>query len=146
MRAARAQYALARASVYPNIGVTASADFLRSRPLGNTQDFSLLLGAQDFELDVFGRLRSLSQRARELYFGSQSQAQAVRLSLISDTARAWLGLCANRALLDIARQTEQTASEFVRLTQSRFEGGIASELDVRQAETVLAQARADVAS
>jgi multidrug efflux system outer membrane protein len=88
----------------------------------------------------------LSHRARELYFGSQAQAQAVRLSLISDTARAWLGLCANRSLLDIARQTEDTASEFVRLTQSRFEGGIASELDVRQAETVLAQARSDVAS
>jgi multidrug efflux system outer membrane protein len=146
VHAARASYALARANVYPNIGLTASADFMRSRQLGATQDFNLLLGAGDFELDVFGRLRSLSHRARELYIGSQAQLQAVRLTLIGDTARAWLSLCANRALLEISQQTEAGADEFVRLTQSRFEGGIASELDVRQAETVLAQARSDVAS
>lgn len=145
MKAARAQYAFARAGVYPSLGVVAGVD-LRRREGDNIHDFSLLAGAESFELDVFGRLRSLSKRARELYFSSQSQVQAVRLSLISDTARAWLNLCANRSLLDIARQTQQSASELVRLTQSRFEGGIASELDVRQAETVLAQARSDVAA
>jgi multidrug efflux system outer membrane protein len=115
----------------------------QGRPL---HDYSLLVGAESFEVDVFGRLRSLSNRARELYFSSQAQVHAVRLSLVSETARAWLNLCANRSLLDIARQTQESAGEFVRLTQSRFEGGIASELDVRQAETVLAQARSDVAA
>jgi outer membrane protein, multidrug efflux system len=146
MQAARAQYDFARASVYPQIGVTAGADLGSMRQGRALHDYSLLAGTDSFELDVFGRLRSLSHRARELYFGSQSQVQAVRLSLISDTARGWLNLCANRALLDIARQTQESTTEFVRLTQSRFEGGIASELDVRQAETVLAQARADVAN
>jgi multidrug efflux system outer membrane protein len=146
MRAARAQHAFARAQVWPNIGISAGADLGTMRQGRPLHDYSLLVGAEAFEIDVFGRLRSLSNRARELYFSSQAQAQAVRLSLISETARAWLTLCANRSLLEIARQTQEGSAEFVRLTRSRFEGGIASELDVRQAETVLAQARSDVAS
>ena len=146
LRAARAQHALARAQVWPNIGVTAGADLGTMRQGRPLHDFSLLTGTEAFELDVFGRLRSLSHRAQELYFSTRSQVHAVRLSLITETARAWLAVSANRSLLDIARQTEQSASEFVRLTRSRFEGGIASELDVRQAETVLAQARSDVAT
>lgn len=146
MRAARAQYAFARAQVWPQIGVTAGADLGTMRQGRPLHDYSLLVGAESFEIDVFGRLRNLSQRARELYFSSQAQVQAVRLSLISETARAWLLLCANRSLLEIARQTQASASELVRLTQSRLEGGIASELDVRQSETILAQARSDVAS
>jgi outer membrane protein, multidrug efflux system len=143
MRMARAQYDLARASVWPTIGVTAGAN-LTSYQGRALPAYNLLAGTEGFEIDVFGRLRSLSHRARELYFSSQEQVHAVRLGLISDTARTWLALCSNRALLDIARQTEAGASELVRLTQSRFEGGIASELDVRQAETILATARADV--
>ena len=146
MRAARAQHAFARAQVWPNIGLTAGADLGTMRQGRPLHDYSLLVGAEAFEIDVFGRLRSLSQRARELYFSSQSQVHAVRLSLVSETARAWLTLCASRSLLEIARQTSDSADEFVRLTRSRFEGGVASELDVRQAETVLAQARSDVAS
>lgn len=146
MRAARAQHAFARAQVWPNIGVTAGADLGTMRQGRPLHDYSLLVGAEAFEIDIFGRLRSLSNRARELYFSSQSQMHAVRLSLISETARAWLTLCANRSLLEIARQTQEGSSELVRLTRSRFEGGIASELDVRQAETVLAQARSDVAA
>jgi multidrug efflux system outer membrane protein len=146
MRAARAQHAFARAQIWPNIGLSAGADLGTMRQGRPLHDYSLLVGAEAFEIDVFGRLRSLSNRARELYFSSRAQVHAVRLALISETARAWLTLCASHSLLEIARQTQESASEFVRLTQSRFEGGIASELDVRQAETVLAQARSDVAS
>ena len=68
------------------LGVTASADFMRSRQLGTSQDFNLLLGAENFELDVFGRLRSLSHRARELYFGSQAQAASTVVPSAASTA------------------------------------------------------------
>ncbi|HTU63148.1 MAG TPA: hypothetical protein VMF89_32030, partial [Polyangiales bacterium] len=70
MRAARAQHAFARAQVWPNIGVTAAADLGTMRQGRPLHDYSLLVGAEAFEIDVFGRLRSLSNRARELYFSS----------------------------------------------------------------------------
>jgi multidrug efflux system outer membrane protein len=70
----------------------------------------------------------------------------VRITLIADTATAWLNVAAQASLLAIARQTEQSASESVRVTESRLSGGVSSELDVRQAQTILAQARSDVAS
>jgi multidrug efflux system outer membrane protein len=82
----------------------------------------------------------------ETYLASQAGARAVRLSLIAETASAWLEVAAQRSLLAIAEQTESSARESVKVTQSRFSGGVASELDVRQSETVLAQARSDVAS
>ncbi|MET0389669.1 MAG: efflux transporter outer membrane subunit, partial [Polyangiales bacterium] len=93
-----------------------------------------------------GRIRSASHAAQENYFASQSGARAVRLTLIADTASAWLNIAAQRSLLAIARQTEESAAESVRVTQSRMSGGVASELDVRQAETILAQAKSDVAA
>ena len=147
VRSARASYALSRSRMYPTVVATTGATVVGTRSAGIGQhDFDLLLGASDFELDVFGRLASLSRAARERYLASRAGAQAVRLSVISETARAWLAVCSERSLLAIARQTEQSASASVEVTRSRFSGGVASELDVRQAETILAQARSDVAA
>jgi len=143
---ARAEYALARANVLPRVALNADV-YVRGNLAGNVaQQHALQLGTTDFELDVFGRLRSLSHAALERYLASQAGARAVRLSLIAGAASAWLTVSAQRSLLTIAEQTEQNARESVNVTQSRFAGGVASELDVRQAETVLAQARSDVAT
>ena len=146
VQSARAAYALARARTFPSLGVSADANLAGTRSSGVfLHEYGLMLGASEFELDVFGRLRSLSHAARERYLASRAGAEAVRLSLISETARAWLAICTERNLLAIARQTEESASASVDVTRSRFSGGVASELDVRQAETILAQARSDVA-
>lgn len=146
VRSARAEYALARSRMYPSVGVTAGADLVATRRDGWQQhDLGLLLGATDWEIDVFGRLQSLSRAAQERYLASRAGMDAVRMSVISETARAWLAVCTERSLLAIARQTEASASASADVTRSRFEGGVSSELDVRQAETILAQARSDVA-
>jgi multidrug efflux system outer membrane protein len=145
--AARAQYRLARAGLAPQIAVSADASlFLNLKGDVTDQLYQFGLGATNYEIDLFGRIRSLSHAAQENYFASQAGARALRLILVADTASAWLNMAAQRNLLAIAKQTEESASESVRVTQSRLSGGVASELDVRQAETIMAQARSDVAA
>ncbi|HEX4352253.1 MAG TPA: efflux transporter outer membrane subunit [Polyangiales bacterium] len=143
---ARAEYALARANILPTVSLSAGAALGGNLKREVTQDYSLELGTTNFEIDLFGRLRSLSHAALEQYLASEAGARAVRLTLIADVAEAWLNIAAQRSLLSIAEQTEISANESVSVTRSRLEGGVASELDVRQAETILAQARSDVAS
>lgn len=144
---ARAQYALARAGMYPTIALTADASVRENlRAKLGPQLYELQVGTTAYEIDLFGRLRSQSHAAREAYFASVAGARAVRITLIADTATAWLNVAAQASLLAIARQTEVSAGESVRVTESRLSGGVSSELDVRQAQTILAQARSDVAS
>jgi multidrug efflux system outer membrane protein len=144
--AARAQYGLARAAIWPSIGAGAGATLINTVDTKLSQYFELGIGTTAFELDVFGKQRSLAHAAQENYLATREGARMLRLTLISDTAAAWLNLAAQHSLLAIAQDTERNADESVRLTQSRFEGGVASELDVRQAETILAQARSDVSA
>ncbi len=98
-----------------------------------------------FELDLFGRLRSLSHAQLERYFATEAAARSTRLTLVADIADAWLNYAADSSLLLIARQTAANAEKSVRLTRARLEGGIAPRTDLRQAEQVLTAAQADLA-
>lgn len=102
-------------------------------------------GTTAFELDLFGRVRSLNDAALQEYLATQSAARAVRLTLAAEVASVYLGAAANRSLLAIARDTATAAERRVTLTRARLQGGIAPRSDLRQAETVLAQAQSDVA-
>ena len=108
--------------------------------------FSAQLGVTAFELDLFGRIRSLNAAALARYFGQEAAARATRLSLVGDIASAWLTYASDRSLLLIAQQTAASAEQSVRLTRARLEGGIAPRTDLRQAEQVLETARSDAAA
>lgn len=95
---------------------------------------------------MFGRIRGLNAVARGQLMASQSAARAARLSLIANLANAWLTYAADRSLLDLARQTAQSARQSVDLTRRRVEGGIAPLADQRKAELTLAAAQADIAA
>ena len=110
---------------------------------GVTESYSAEIGLSAFEIDLFGRLRSLSNAALQQYLGTQAAVRAARLSLVAETANAYLTLATDRSLLAIAIDTERSASRSVALTGARLTGGVAPRTDLRQAETVLAQARAD---
>ena len=105
--------------------------------------YSANIGLSAFEIDLFGRLRSLSKAAFQDYLASEEAARAVRLSLVAETASAYLTLAADRSLLAIAVDTENVATRSVDLTRLRLQGGVAPRTDLRQAETVLLQARSD---
>ena len=143
--AAREQYRIQRANRLPtvnaNAGVTATGD----RDKAISANYQAGLSVPSFELDLFGRLRSLSHAQLERYFATEAAARSTRLALVSDIADAWLTHAADTSLLLIARQTAANAEKSVRLTRARLEGGIAPRTDLRQAEEVLTNAQADLA-
>ena len=149
--AARAQFDVQKSELVPD--VTGSANLSRSDSGTGTgtgtatrSNAALQVGVAGYELDLFGRLRSLGDAARSRYLGSVSAAQAVKLMLIADIADAWLAYGADSTLLALARQTAAAAQESVTLTQARYQGGIAPRNDLRQAEIVLTTAQTDIAN
>ncbi|MES2270831.1 MAG: efflux transporter outer membrane subunit [Pseudomonadota bacterium] len=152
---ARAQYRVNRANILPQINTSAGytySDNATNRNTGGNTGFSNSgsrytadVGTTAFELDLFGRLRSLSDAALQRYFGTEAAARSTRLTLVGDIADAWLTYAADQSLLKIAQDTAASAERSVKLTRLRLEGGIAPRTDVRQAEQVLATAQADLA-
>ncbi len=110
---------------------------------GRTTSYELQAGVTAFELDLFGRLRSLSRAAFQDYLATDATARAARLTLVAEVATAYLTLATDRSLLAIAIDTEASAARSVALTDARLKGGIAPRSDLAQAQTVLAQARID---
>jgi multidrug efflux system outer membrane protein len=107
--------------------------------------FSAQVGVTAFELDLFGRVRSLSRAALDRYFATEAAARATRLTLVGDIAEAWLNYASDRSLLKVAQDTATSAQVSVRLTRARLEGGISPRTDLRQAEQILETANADLA-
>ncbi|WP_439815901.1 efflux transporter outer membrane subunit [Zavarzinia sp. CC-PAN008] len=148
--AARARYRVQDSNRLPDVRGGADGAY-QITPSGpgreiESRSYSVSVGFSAFELDLFGRLKSLSNQALQSYFATEWAARATRISLLAETARAYLTLAADRDLLRIAGETLASAQTSLDLTQRRFEGEVASELDVVQARTILEQARADVAA
>lgn len=139
---ARGQYRIQRADQLPHLNSTASASEDHV-PGDTTRDHQAGLELPAFEIDLFGRLRSLSHAAQEQYLATDAGARMVRLTLVGDMANAWLALATDRSLLAIADETEASARKTVELTQARLTGGVAPRTDLSQAQTVLDQALAD---
>lgn len=113
---------------------------------GTRDVFSAELGVTAFEVDLFGKVRSLARAQLQLYFGTEAAARAARLSLVANVANAYLTLASDRSLLAIAIDTEKSAQHSVDLTRARLNGGVAPRTDLRQAEFVLDQAQVDRAN
>ena len=152
--AAREQYRIQRASQFPTLDASAGATVSGSRSNGSSgsnsssgvsADYTAGLSVPSFELDLFGRLRSLTHVQLEHYFATEAGARATRLTLVGDIATAWLTHAADESLLKIAEQTAASAQKSVQLTRLRLNGGIAPRTDLRQAEQILDQAQADLA-
>ena len=151
---ARAQYRIQRADLFPTIEASVSGTASKGATTSGsttgssdeTRSYRATAGLSSYEIDLFGRVRSLSKAAQESYFATGEAARATRISLIGETASAWLTLAADRSQLQLAQSTRDNAKRSMDLTQSRKDAGVASRLDVRSAETIFRQASADVAS
>lgn len=111
---------------------------------GVSDSYALDVGVSSFELDLFGRVRSLSNAALAEYFATEAGVRTARLTLVSEVASAYITYATDRSLLAIARATEASAAQSVRITTLRLRGGIAPRTDLRQAQSILLTARADV--
>jgi outer membrane protein, multidrug efflux system len=151
IRAAREQYRIQRADRLPEVVAGAGATVSdgqsgsASAGSGTRTRFTADAGITGFELDLFGRVASLTRAEQNRYFATEAGARATWLTLVGDIADAWLRYAADASLLKIAQDTASNAENSVRLTRARLEGGIAPRTDLRQAEQVLEGARADLA-
>jgi multidrug efflux system outer membrane protein len=143
--AARAQYRIQQAQLLPQIAVSAGASASQAGPGGVAQNYSAAAAIPSFELDLFGRVRSLTHAQLDRYFATEAAARATRLALVGDVASGWLSYGADASLLQIARDTVASGEKTVRLTQARRAGGVAPKTDLLQAEQILEAARADEA-
>ena len=149
---ARAQYRVQRADLFPSVNASGTATY-SEQPLvqfGQTQRlnndvYQAQVGISAWEIDLFGRVRNLSKAALEQFFATDENRKAAQTSLVAETANAWLVMAADQERLRIARELEGAFGKTLTLTKARFERGIASELEVRQAQTSYDQARSDIA-
>jgi len=141
---ARALYRIERADRVPSVGATA-AMVRTGGDAPTTESFTAGVGITEFELDLFGRVRSLSQAALQQYFAQEETRRSAQLTLIAEVANAYLALAADQEQLRIVQLTLTTREEFHALTQKRYEFGAVSALDVSQSRTQVEAARADVA-
>lgn len=149
---ARALYGIARADRLPAAGVSAEATARRSsdRGVAAGADTTLSYTQAGFnvgwELDVWGRVRRLNEAARAQYLATEEARRGVVTTLVADVSEIYLVLRALDLELEIARRTRDIATEGLRLTEARRTSGLASGLDVRQAEQLLFTARGQIAS
>jgi multidrug efflux system outer membrane protein len=145
--AARGQFRIQRAELFPEVDANAGATFRGGQgSTGSKSSFDANIGINAFEVDLFGRIRSESDRALNSYFATEAAARATRLTMIGDIADAWLDYASDKSLLKIAQDTAASAQKSVELTQKRLNGGIAPRTDLRQAQLTLDAAKADVAN
>jgi len=138
---ARAQYQIRRADQLPTVNGALTGSRTPNASGGITSLYSVGLAVTSYELDFFGRVSSLKEAALGQYLATEEGRKTAQISLISAVANTYLSLLADEELLDITRQTLATRQESVKLSQLRFDSGVTSELDLRQAESLLEAAR-----
>lgn len=149
----RAQYRIQRADLLPTINASGSstnqhnpADLSSTGMKGVSRQYSASLGFSAFELDLFGRIRSLTNQAIETYYSVEEEAKSAQLSLVAETAAMYLQLVSDREVYDLTVATAENRRKTYELIKQKFEAGVASDLDVSQARTILEEAMVSLAS
>jgi multidrug efflux system outer membrane protein len=148
----QALYQVRRAELFPHIDANAAAtvqrvpaDLSASGKASTVDQYSVGLGVSSYELDLFGRVQSLKDQALEQYLATEQAQLSVQISLVSQVAAGYLALAADRERLLLARETLANQQDSYKLTNSRYESGVSSALDLNQARTSVESARVDIA-
>ena len=149
---ARAQYQIQRADLFPTINATASGTNQKTpAALSGTgqavvsHQYTAGLGFSAYELDFFGRVRSLKDQALYQFLATEEARRSAQISLVAEVATAYLTLSADTERFRLAQETLASQEISFSLTKRKFELGSASELDLRQAQTSVESAKSDVA-
>jgi multidrug efflux system outer membrane protein len=168
VQAAQAQYRVQRADLFPTVAVSGIEQVQRFPggvvatssatggltggtgtpvPGGNTFRFyEVGVGFTSYELDLFGRIRSLNRAALERYFGSEETRRSSQLTLIAEVASAYLAILADETNLKVTRQTLESQTASYDLTKRSLDVGTTTALALRQAATTVDTARANLAA
>lgn len=149
---ARAQYRIQRAALFPAVNASGAgseqrlpADVSQTGDTMVYRQYSVGVGFSSYELDFFGRLRSLKEQALQQYLATEQARRSAQISLVAEVASAYLTRAADCELLKLSRDTLESQEASYKLIERRFSVGAASELDLRQAQTRVEAARVDIA-
>ncbi|MDH4567601.1 AdeC/AdeK/OprM family multidrug efflux complex outer membrane factor [Pseudomonas sp. BN414] len=152
VEAYRALYRIQRSELFPSISADGGATRQRtpgimsqSGQADTSSSYSATLGTNAWELDFFGRLRSLNEQALEQYFATEQARRSTQISLVASVATAYLDWQADQALLQLTRDTLKTYQESYALTQRSFDVGVADALALSQARTAVESAQVSLA-
>jgi multidrug efflux system outer membrane protein len=141
---AQGLYRIQRSDRVPSID--ANGTWTRTGGDGPLSDaYTATIGITDFELDLFGRVRNLSESALQRYLAQEETRRSAQLALIAEVATAYLTLASDQEQLRVVQATLETREESHALTEKRYQLGAVSALDVSQSRTQVEAARADVA-
>jgi len=144
LESARLMYGIKRAELYPSLygsgGVSRSrvSDDFSLKGKGSPQDqYSVNFGLAEWEIDFFGRIRSLKESALEQFFASKENKRAVQIALISELSRSYITLAVDRENYSITRKLYDIALENYKMVQSQYSVGLATEIDLNRAQIAL---------
>lgn len=150
IEAARAQYRVQRADRLPSINTTATgnrqrlpADLSSSGRSEVSSSYQVGLGLTEYELDLFGRVRNLSESALQSYLATEEATRATQISLIAEVLQAYLTRDGAQRRLAVVEQTLQTREDSLQLVSQRRQAGTATALDYQEALGLTEQARAE---
>jgi len=149
---ARAQYGIQRAELLPSVNATGSgsrervpADLSTTGSARTNERYDVKMGVSAWEIDFFGRIQSLKDKALEEYLATDQARRGAQILLVSSVANTYLALAADRENLKLATATLQTQEESYRMIRKRQDVGLASELDMQRAKSQVDAARGEVA-
>ncbi|UOD51202.1 efflux transporter outer membrane subunit [Orrella daihaiensis] len=150
MDEAQAIWGIQRGEMFPTLGAGFTGARQRSPAFGVgpnviTSQYAAGVAVTTFELDLFGRLRNLSEAAFQQYLATAEGARAVQITLVSDTAVQYFRLRLAQALVALTQQTLKARQTSYQLVKARFTNGVASEMDTVQAKVLVDAAAADLA-
>jgi len=149
---ARAYYGIQRAELLPSVHGLGSmykertpADLSSTGSAYTAERYDVNLGIASWEIDFFGRIRGLKDKALEEYLATDQARRSAQIVLVSSVAQAYMALAADREAGQMVTSTLKTQEELYRLIKKRADAGMASELDLRQAQSQVDAARGDAA-
>ena len=141
----RAQYGVAQSASVPSVSAggsyNAAGNFHRT-----TQSWNASLGSSAYEVDLWGRVRSLNQQALENYFTTEEGRRNAQISLVTEMANQYYQLRQEEEQIQLARQTLAAVQESYTLNKATFDAGASSELDLRTAEGQMHIAKINLAT
>ena len=152
VKRAQAMYGIQRAELFPALDATAGAarshtpaDLSSSGVETTSSKYDVNLGVFAWEIDFFGRIRSLKDRALEEFLATEQAQKSAQLMITSAVAEAYLTLAADRENQKLAETTFTSQQDAYDLIKQKYDAGLASELDLNRAQTQVAIARGDIA-
>ena len=149
---ARSIYRIERSDLFPSLNANGSANYQRTPDAAlstnvipnKTETYSANIGLSSYEVDLFGRVRSLNEAALNEFLATQNAAAVVRNALIAETANAYLQLLADQKLLELTQQTLDAQQKTYDILSKSLEKGISTEQDVARVETAVETARVNL--